>query len=236
MADFLGTYISDYKLELPESAAPAFRRYFEILEEKNKVMNLTAISGENDVYTLHFLDCLALFKYYDFKNKSIIDIGSGAGFPGLPVKIAQPSVFLTMLDAQQKRINFLSEVCENIGLTGVECIHARAEEAAFEKNMRGSFDCAVSRAVARLNVLCELCMPFIKTGGYFFAMKSVDSGEEIDEAKKAITTLGGEFEACHDYTIPGTDISHRVVVIKKIKETPSGYPRRFSKISKSPIK
>ena len=236
MADLIGTYISDYKLELPETAAPAFRRYFEYLEEKNKVMNLTAISGEEEVYTLHFLDCLALFKYHDFKNKSIIDIGSGAGFPGLPVKIAEPSVKLTMLDAQQKRINFLSETCDNIGLDGVNCIHARAEEAAFEKEMRGKFDCAVSRAVARLNVLCELCMPFVKTGGYFFAMKSVDSGEEIDEAKKAITTLGGELEAINDYTIPGTDVTHRVVVIKKVKETPSGYPRRFSKISKSPIK
>lgn len=236
MADLIGTYISDYKLELPETAAPAFRRYFEYLEEKNKVMNLTAISGEEEVYTLHFLDCLALFKYHDFKNESIIDIGSGAGFPGLPVKIAEPSVNLTMLDAQQKRINFLSETCDNIGLDGVNCIHARAEEAAFEKEMRGKFDCAVSRAVARLNVLCELCMPFVKTGGYFFAMKSVDSGEEIDEAKKAITTLGGELEAINDYTIPGTDVTHRVVVIKKVKETPSGYPRRFSKISKSPIK
>ena len=236
MADLIGTYISDYKLELPETAAPAFRRYFEYLEEKNKVMNLTAISGEEEVYTLHFLDCLALFKYHDFKNESIIDIGSGAGFPGLPVKIAEPSVKLTMLDAQQKRINFLSETCDNIGLSGVNCIHARAEEAAFEKEMRGKFDCAVSRAVARLNVLCELCMPFVKTGGYFFAMKSVDSGEEIDEAKKAITTLGGELEAINDYTIPGTDVTHRVVVIKKVKETPSGYPRRFSKISKSPIK
>ena len=236
MADLIGTYISEYKLELPESAAPAFLRYFEFLEEKNKVMNLTAISGEEEVYTLHFLDCLALFKYHDFKNESIIDIGSGAGFPGLPVKIAEPSVKLTMLDAQQKRINFLSETCDNIGLDGVNCIHARAEEAAFEKEMRGKFDCAVSRAVARLNVLCELCMPFVKTGGYFFAMKSVDSGEEIDEAKKAITTLGGELEGCHDYTIPGTDVTHRVVVIKKVKETPSGYPRRFSKISKSPIK
>ena len=236
MADLIGTYISDYELELPETAAPAFHRYFEYLEEKNKVMNLTAISGEEEVYTLHFLDCLALFKYHDFKNESIIDIGSGAGFPGLPVKIAEPSVKLTMLDAQQKRINFLSETCDNIGLDGVNCIHARAEEAAFEKEMRGKFDCAVSRAVARLNVLCELCMPFVKTGGYFFAMKSVDSGEEIDEAKKAITTLGGELEAINDYTIPGTDVTHRVVVIKKVKETPSGYPRRFSKISKSPIK
>ena len=236
MADLIGTYIPDYKLELPESAAPAFRRYFEILEEKNKVMNLTAISGEEDVYTLHFLDCLALFKYYDFKNKSIIDIGSGAGFPGLPLKIAEPSISLTMLDAQQKRINFLSETCYDIGITGVNCIHARAEEAAFDKTMRGSFDCAVSRAVARLNVLCELCMPFIKTDGYFFAMKSIESDEEIEEAKKAVSILGGELEKLCDYTIPGTDVVHRVVVIKKIKDTPTGYPRRFSKISKSPIK
>ena len=236
MADFLQEYISDYELELPETAAPAFRCYYEFLEEKNKVMNLTAISGEKEVYTLHFLDCLGLLKYFDFENKSVIDIGSGAGFPGLPVKIAKPTVKLTLLDAQQKRINFLTELCENMGVNDVACIHARAEEAAFEKSMRGSFDFAVSRAVARLNVLCELCMPFVKTGGYFLAMKSVESDEEIEEAAKAIKVLGGKLEEKIDYTVPGTDVVHRIAVIKKTADTPSGYPRRFAKISKAPLK
>lgn len=235
MIDYIETYIKEYELELPESAASAFHRYYEFLEEKNKVMNLTAITGEKEVYTLHFLDCLALFKYHNFKNESVIDIGSGAGFPGLPVKIAEPSVKLTLLDAQQKRINFLSETCENIGAIDVNCIHARAEEAAFDKKMRGCFDCAVSRAVARLNVLCELCMPFIRKNGYFIAMKSVDSDDEIKEAEKAIKILGGKLENIYDYNIPNTEIKHRVVLIKKVIDTPSGYPRRFSKISKSPI-
>lgn len=235
MTEYMENYISEYKLELPESATPAFHRYYEFLEEKNKVMNLTAITGKKEIYTLHFLDCLALFKYHNFKNESVIDIGSGAGFPGLPVKIAEPSVKLTLLDAQQKRINFLAETCDNIGIDDVNCIHARAEESAFDKNMRGHFDCAVSRAVARLNILCELCMPFIRKDGYFMAMKSIDSDDEINEAEKAIKILGGKLENIYDYNIPKTDIKHRIVLIKKIIDTPSGYPRRFSKISKSPI-
>ena len=175
-------------------------------------------------------------KYFSFKNASVIDIGSGAGFPGLPIRLAVPSVSLTLMDAQQKRIGFLSELCERLDLTDVTNMHARAEEAAFDKKLRGSFDFAVSRAVARLNVLCELTMPFVKEGGYLLALKGVDSDEEIEEAGRAISVLGGSLEKKLDYLIPGTDVCHRIVVIKKVADTPSGYPRRFAKISKSPLK
>ena len=236
MTDIINQYMSECGLELPETAAPAFRHYYEFLEEKNKVMNLTAISGESDVYTLHFLDCISCLKYFDFTNKSVIDIGSGAGFPGIPIKIAVPSVKLTLLDAQQKRVTFLSELCKKINLSDVKCMHARAEEAAFDKTLRNSYNFAVSRAVARLNVLCELVMPFVKKDGYFLAFKGVDSDDEINEAARAISVLGGKLETKIDYQIAGTDIIHRIVVVKKIGDTPSGYPRRFAKISKSPLK
>lgn len=236
MEDILNIIQSQLKLELPDTAAPAFRRYREFLEEKNKVMNLTGITGEKEVYTLHFADSLALFGEYDFRDKKVIDVGTGAGFPGLPIKIAEPTVSLTLLDAQQKRINFLEELCENAGITGVKCLHARAEEAAFLKDMREKYDAGVSRAVARLNVLCELTMPFVKPGGVFIAMKSTDSDEEIAEAENAISKLGGKIRRVSDYTVACTDIRHRLVVIEKTGETPSGYPRRFAKIQKAPIK
>lgn len=236
MTDLLNKYISECGLELPVTAAPAFRHYYEFLEEKNRVMNLTAITGKNEVYTLHFLDSLSPLKYFSFENASIIDIGSGAGFPGLPIRIAVPTVKLTLIDAQQKRIGFLSELCEKLDLRNVVNLHARAEEAAFDTKLRSSFDFAVSRAVARLNVLCEITMPFVKKNGYFLALKSVDSDEEIEEAERAISVLGGVLESKLDYQIPGTEVCHRIVAVKKVSETPNGYPRRFAKISKSPLK
>jgi len=227
--------VKTYGLELPETAAPAFRRYFELLTERSHVMNLTAISGERDVYTLHFLDSLFLLTLDDFKGRSVIDVGSGAGFPGIPMKIGEPSIALTLLDAQKKRVDFMAEVCALVGAQDCACLHARAEEAAFERGMRGQFDFAVSRAVARLNVLCELCLPFVRTGGSFLAMKGTGSDEELSEAENAIEKLGGALDAVTDYTIPGTDVSHRVIRIRKVSDTPSGYPRRFAKIQKNPL-
>ena len=225
-ADNIGLALCDEQIE-------QFDNYHAFLVERNKVMNLTAITGEEETARLHFLDSIALLKICDFKGKSVIDVGSGAGFPGVPLRIAEPEIKLTMLDALQKRINFLSELCTEIGISA-ECIHARAEEAAAGA-MRDSFDFAVSRAVARLNVLCELCMPFVKVGGYFAAMKSVGSDDEIKEAARAIKLLGGRIEQQVDYPIPGTDVMHRVVLIKKVAPTPKGYPRQFAKIKKSPL-
>ncbi len=210
-----------------------YRTYFDNLEETNKVMNLTAITGEEDVARLHFLDCAALLKSADIAGKSVIDVGTGAGFPGLALKIACPDMKLVLLDSLDKRINFLRETCAKLELPDVECLHARAEEAP--KELRRSFDYAVARAVARLNLLCELCLPFVKTGGAFIAMKGPDCEDEVNEAKKGIALLGGKIEKCAVYTIPETDVSHSLIIIRKTKATPEKYPRRWAQIKKQPL-
>ena len=222
-------------LTLKGPALQNFRTYYTFLSEKNQVMNLTAISGEAEVARLHFLDCLAILGQGDFSGARVIDIGSGAGFPGLPLKIAQPDIQLTLLDAQQKRVRFLEELCERLSGIGARCLHARAEEAALDLELRDSFDFALSRAVARLNVLTELCLPFVRVGGAFIAMKGPDCDEEIAEARHAVTFLGGAIENTVDYTLPGTDITHRLVIIRKTAKTPKNYPRRFPKIQKNPL-
>ena len=220
-------------LAADERLLQRYRIYFEYLEEMNKVMNLTAISGEEDVARLHFLDCAQIAKEFPLSGKKLIDVGTGAGFPGLALKIACPEAKVLLLDSLDKRINFLKNCCEKLELENVDCIHARAEEAAAE--MRESFDYATSRAVARMNLLAELCLPFVKVGGCFVAMKGPDCSEEINEAGRAIALLGGQLEKRIDYTIPGTDIVHSLVVVKKVKPSPAKYPRRWAQIKKQPL-
>ena len=220
-------------LGLPTDGIPALVRYADLLVEKNKVMNLTAITEPADIAALHFLDSAALLTLADFRNKTVADVGTGAGFPGLPLRIVEPSIRLTLLDAQNKRIEFLKEVCEDLGLHGVECVHQRAEEFAADR--RESFDLVTSRAVAALPLLCELCLPLVKVGGYFVAMKSVDAGAELDAAAHAIEVLGGAVERVADYDIPGTEVRHRAILIKKVRETGKKYPRPFAKIKKAPL-
>ena len=210
-----------------------YRVYYEYLEQINQVMNLTAISGEKDVAELHFLDCAALLTMQSFTGKKVIDVGTGAGFPGLALKIACPELELTLLDSLDKRVNFLKNTCERLGFDGVRCIHARAEE--IPAGFRQGFDFAVSRAVARLNLLCELCLPYVKKGGMFIAMKGPELDAELEEAKRAIRTLGGVVEKKLDYTIPGTDVTHCAVLIRKCSDTPAKYPRRWAQIKKSPL-
>lgn len=214
-------------------AVRRYRTYFEYLEEMNAVMNLTAISGETDVARLHFLDSAALLTLSEFGGNRVIDVGTGAGFPGLALKIARPELELTLLDSLDKRINFLKNTCERLGFDDVECIHARAEEAPAD--YRGAFDVVTSRAVARLALLCELCIPMVKKGGTFIAMKGPDCAEELREAKRSIAVLGGRLERVADYTVPGTDITHSAVIIRKVSDTPPKYPRRWAQIKKQPL-
>ena len=220
-------------LGLPTEGIPALERFGEMLVEKNKVMNLTAITEPADVATLHFLDSVAMLKEVDLAGKTMVDVGTGAGFPGVPLRIVCPAVHMTLLDSLNKRIDFLKEVCGELGYADVDCVHGRAEE--FAAKHRESFDFATSRAVANFHLLTELCLPLVKVGGTFIAMKSVDSDEELKSAEKAISILGGRVERTVDYQIPGTDVTHRLVFIKKIKETPKKYPRAFAKIKKNPL-
>ena len=220
-------------LGLPTEGIPQLLRYAELLLEKNKVMNLTAITAPEDVAALHFLDSAALLTLADFRGRSVVDVGTGAGFPGLPLRIVEPSLRLTLLDSLNKRVDFLGEVCNALGFSDVDCVHGRAEEFAAEH--RESFDFAVSRAVAALPLLAELCLPLVKEGGTFLAMKSVDSGEELEGAKLAIALLGGSEPEVRDYLIPGTEVRHRAILIKKIASTPKKYPRMFAKIKKNPL-
>ena len=201
--------------------------------EKNKVMNLTAITDETDFARLHLLDSAALLNVADFSARRTVDVGTGAGFPGVPLRILCPDVRMTLLDSTGKRIDFLRETCAALGLGNVDCVHARAEEFAAEH--RESFDLAVSRAVAALPVLCELCLPLVKVGGQFLAMKSARSDEELEGAMDAIAALGGRLADVVDYAIPGSDVTHRVIVIDKVDRTPPRYPRAFGKIKKAPL-
>lgn len=214
-------------------AIARYRIYYDYLDEQNRVMNLTAISGEEDSARLHFLDCAALLKEADFAGRRVIDVGTGAGFPGLALKVACPSIQLTLLDSLDKRVRFLQTLCEKLGFADVQCLHARAEEAPAE--LRQSCDIAVSRAVARLNLLCELCLPFVKVGGLFLAMKGPGAEEELDEAKRAIAALGGEAEGIRIYDVPGTELEHNVIVIRKVRDTPNRYPRRWAQMKKQPL-
>ena len=207
--------------------------FAEMLLEKNRVMNLTAITEPVDVAQLHLLDCAAVLTMADLKGKRVVDVGTGAGFPGMPLQILEPTAKLTLLDSLNKRIGFLQEVCDTLNLRDTRCVHGRAEEYA--RDHRESFDFATSRAVAALNVLCELALPMVKLGGAFLAMKSVDCDEELRQAKSAIAQLGGSVEAVRDYTIPGTDVRHRLVIIRKVKPTPAAFPLAFARIKKNPL-
>ena len=184
--------------------------------------------------TLHLLDCAALLTLADLRGKSVVDVGTGAGFPGMVLRMLEPDFDLTLLDSLGKRIDWLRQTCQEMGLSRVDCVHARAEE--FAADHRQTYDMATSRAVAALPLLCELALPLVKAGGCFLAMKSVDSGEEIGSARGAIGQLGGKLEAIRDYTIPGTAVTHRVVVIRKVQDTPPQFPRSWARMKKAPLK
>lgn len=232
LEDILLSGFVEMGLSAGREAAERFRVYYELLSGKNAVMNLTAITGEEDTARLLFLDSLSPLLLFSMDGCSVIDVGTGAGFPGLPMKIVCPGLNLTLLDSQNKRVDFLSDVCNRLELTGVECVHQRAEECGRRREV---YDFAVSRAVARMNVLCELCLPYVKREGVFLALKGPALSEELREAEKAIRLLGGRLERVFDYSIPGVEARHNIAVIRKVSPTPEKYPRRFALIKKSPL-
>lgn len=237
MKDQITTGLSILGLTPPDNADTVLAEYGRLLLEQNQVMNLTAITDPAQVAALHFLDSAALLTLpgISMAGKSLIDVGTGAGFPGLPLRILEPTLHLTLLDSLGKRINWLAALCEQLGVQGVTCLHARAEEQAFVSGFRDSFDFAVSRAVASMGILCELCLPYVKVGGYFLAMKAMDCGEEVAAAVSAIRLLGGRLQSVLEYQIPGTDVRRRVIVVQKLFPTPAGYPRRWAKMQKAPL-
>lgn len=219
-------------IELDQTALDRFDTYAELLVEWNGKMNLTAITEPEEIEVKHFLDCLMLPKYFDLSNtKTVIDVGAGAGFPSVPLLIYNPDLCLTMMDAINKRLTFLDTAIHAIGLEA-NLVHARAEDSGQDKNYREMFDLATARAVAPMNVLAEYCLPFVKVGGYFVALKG--SNDDTEQAKEAIATLGGEVVSNVSYKLNGTE-PRSIVVVKKISQTPTQFPRKAKKISAKPL-
>lgn len=213
-----------------------FLIYYEMLVEWNKMMNLTAITEYHDVMKKHFVDSVSLVKAFEItRNASVIDVGTGAGFPGLALKIAYPNLEVTLLDSLNKRIQFLDAVIEKLGLSGVKTIHGRAEDFAKPGKLRETFDLCVSRAVANLSTLSEYCLPFVKVGGQFISYKSEKITEEMASAENAIRILGGEVYGQVEFQLPDSDIYRNLFIIDKIKETPKKYPRKAGLPSKEPL-
>jgi 16S rRNA (guanine527-N7)-methyltransferase len=228
-AEELNIILSDVQLQ-------QFQLYYEMLIEKNKVMNLTAITEHDDVINKHFIDSIMLGTRHDLSGKlSVIDVGTGAGFPGIPLKIAYPNLKITLLDSLNKRVVFLNDVIAGLGLEGIEAVHVRAEDGGRNKKYREQYDLCVSRAVANLSTLSEYCMPFVKKGGYFISYKSNQIEEELHQAEKAIQVLGGRMERNEEVAIPDTDIVRQFVFIKKTAMTPKTYPRKAGTAAKEPI-
>ena len=223
-------------IELSQKQKNQFIQFYEFLVEKNKVMNLTGITEFEEVLTKHFLDSLACVKAIDMtKVKTIMDIGTGAGFPGVPLKIAFPHLEACLLDSLKKRVNFLEESFELLGLEGIKAIHGRAEDFAKPGQKREQYDLCVSRAVANLASLSEYCLPYVKIGGEFISYKSGEIEEELSDAKGAVFLLGGRLEECSTFTLPGTDIHRSLVKIVKVNGCPKKYPRKSGLPTKSPL-
>ena len=225
-----------FGITLTDEMQRQFDRYFELLVEWNKVMNLTGITDYDEVNEKHFLDSLAVVRVLDLSGMDrVIDIGTGAGFPGIPLKIVFPHLHVTLLDSLNKRIRFLGHVAEELQLADVELLHGRAEDFAKKKEYRETYDLCVSRAVANLATLSEYCLPYVKENGYFIPYKSGEIEEELDASKKAVSLLGGKIETVEKFTLPGTDIGRSLVKIRKEKKTPGKFPRKAGLPSKEPL-
>ena len=226
--------LSDLNIDLTEKQIEQFLKYYEILVETNKVMNLTAITEFDEVIEKHFLDSLSLVRVFDLnRNVKILDLGTGAGFPGIPLKIAFPEIDIVLADSLNKRVKFLNEVVETLQLKQVETVHGRAEELARNKKYREQFDLCTSRAVANLSSLSEYCIPFVKEGGRFISYKSGEIEEEVDQAKRAIHVLGGKLDQVYKFDLH--EQKRSFVIIEKVKKTPAVYPRKAGTPTKEPL-
>lgn len=234
MEDFKKDFCLYFEEEIDDNKIQKFYDYMNLLVEWNKKINLTAITKEKDIILKHFVDSLTVLKYIK-ENKSIVDVGTGAGFPGIPLAIMNDSLKITLVDSLNKRINFLNEVCSKIKLKNTKAIHSRAEEFGQDNNYRESYDIAISRAVSNLTVLAEYLLPLVKVGGKIICMKGPDIEEELKQAKSAIDILGGKFERCDNFCLPKSDISRNIIIINKIKETPKKYPRKAGTPVKTPL-
>ncbi len=229
--------LKDLGISLSSGQMEKLIAYYDLLTEKNKVMNLTAVTEFEDVCIKHYLDSLSLIKAFDPENaETLIDVGTGAGFPGVVLKIAWPHLRVTLMDSLNKRISFLNDVIGALDLKDIRAVHSRAEDLGRDKEYREVYDLAVSRAVADLSVLSEYCIPFVRKAGCFVAYKTQDAGEEILGAKKAINVLGGEDPEIISFNLPGTEFKRALVRINKIKDTPKKYPRKAGTPGKEPIK
>ena len=233
---YLVNTLSSWNFSLSDKQIQQLDLFYELLVEKNKVMNLTAITEFDNVLVKHFADSLSICTVLPSDVKTVCDLGTGAGFPGIPMAIAYPDISFTLIDSLNKRIKFLQEVVDALGLTNVNLVHARAEEAGRGKNYREQFDLVVSRAVANIATLSEYCLPLVKINGYFISFKSGDIKDEIEASGSAVKKLGGTMTEPVYFTIPETDISRSFLIINKEKNTPKAYPRKAGTPSKEPLK
>ena len=225
-----------FHVKLSDGQVDQFNRYYELLVKKNEVMNLTAITDYHEVCLKHFADSISLSQYYDMSSvDSLIDVGTGAGFPGIPLKILFPNLNVTLLDSLNKRLLFLEDVIDELDLDNIKTVHSRAEEAGRMKNLRENYDLCVSRAVANLSTLSEYCLPLVKVGGNFISYKAGEVEDEINSAKHAINKLGGKIKSVEEFSLPDSDISRSFVIIEKVNETSNLYPRKPGTPNKKPL-